>query len=96
MRDAKIPTVASAGNGGIAAGVYAIEGGDLYLLLGGNFADGRGNAVIAASAYDRDDVLQSEREWSAIDLQGNGSATGIAGQVQGGSAPARRRRTASP
>lgn len=54
---------------------------DLYLLLGGNFADGRGNAVIAASAYDRDDVLQSEREWSAIDLQGNGSATGIAGRL---------------
>jgi len=47
-------------------------------LLGGNFADDRGNITAFASWYKRDSVLQSAREFSRIDLSGNGSATGNA------------------
>ena len=47
-------------------------------LLGGNFADDRGNITAFASWYKRDSVLQSAREFSRIDRGGNGSATGNA------------------
>ena len=54
---------------------------DVHALLGGNFADDRGNATVAATYYERDPLFQDAREHSAIDLQGNGSATGIAGRL---------------
>lgn len=50
------------------------------LLLGGNFADGRGNATLFASWYDREKITQADRSYTAIDFQG-GSATGIAGRL---------------
>lgn len=54
---------------------------DIYALFGGNFADDKGNAVLSASYYDREDVFQDAREFSIIDKQGNGSATGVAGRL---------------
>lgn len=48
-------------------------------IIGGNFADDRGNAVLAVSYTDRGDSFQSERAWSRIDQFG-GSATGVAGR----------------
>ncbi len=54
---------------------------DVHMLLGSNFADDRGNATLAATFYERDALFQDAREHSAIDLQGNGSATGIAGRL---------------
>lgn len=54
---------------------------DVHALLGSNFADDRGNATIAATFYERDPLFQDAREHSAIDLQANGSATGIAGRL---------------
>jgi len=54
---------------------------DVHALLGGNFADDRGNATIAATYYERDPLFQDKREHSLIDLQGNGSATGVAGRL---------------
>lgn len=54
---------------------------DAYVLLGGNFAEGRGNATLAITAYERESLFQSAREFSAVDLQGNGSLTGIAGRI---------------
>jgi iron complex outermembrane receptor protein len=54
---------------------------DVHALLGGNFAEERGNATLAMTYYKRDPVFQDAREHSAIDLQGNGSATGVAGRL---------------
>ena len=54
---------------------------DFYGLWGGNFADDKGNATVAATVYERKAVFQDAREWSAIDLQGRGSATGITGRI---------------
>lgn len=48
-------------------------------IVGGNFADDRGNATIAVSYTDRSPSFQSQRAWSRIDQNG-GSATGIAGR----------------
>ena len=48
------------------------------LLMGGNLEDGRGNITAFASWYDRESVLQSEREFTRVDRGGNGSATGNA------------------
>jgi len=48
------------------------------LVLGGNFADDRGNITAFASYYDREQVLQSEREYTRVDRGSNGSATGNA------------------
>ncbi|MBX5461879.1 MAG: TonB-dependent receptor [Steroidobacteraceae bacterium] len=49
------------------------------LLFGGNFADDRGNAVLALSYDDRDAVLQGDRAFSAValgpDLTPQGSPT---------------------
>lgn len=50
------------------------------LLLGGNFADGRGNATLFGSWYQRDEISQADRSYTAVDFQG-GSATGIAGRL---------------
>ncbi|MEO7385481.1 MAG: TonB-dependent receptor plug domain-containing protein, partial [Gammaproteobacteria bacterium] len=50
------------------------------LLLGGNFADGRGNATLFGSWYQRDDISQADRSYTAVDLQG-GSGTGVAGKL---------------
>lgn len=49
------------------------------MLLGGNFAEGRGNLTAFASWYKRDPVLQSQREYTRINIDG-GSATGVAGR----------------
>jgi outer membrane receptor protein involved in Fe transport len=38
-------------------------------VLGGNFADGKGNAVMAVSYTDRKGLLQGEREFSRLTLQ---------------------------
>ncbi|MDP2325284.1 MAG: TonB-dependent receptor [Gammaproteobacteria bacterium] len=50
------------------------------MLLGGNFANGRGNATVFASWYDREEITQAERSYTAVDFQG-GSGTGIAGRL---------------
>ncbi len=48
-------------------------------MMGGNFADGRGNVVAAVSYSDRKGSFQRDREWSRFDQNG-GSATGPAGR----------------
>ena len=48
-------------------------------IIGGNFADDRGNATLGVSFTKRGDSFQSERLWSRIDQNG-GSATGVAGR----------------
>lgn len=48
-------------------------------IVGGNFADDRGNATLAVSYTKRGDSFQSDRAWSRIDQNG-GSATGAAGR----------------
>jgi outer membrane receptor protein involved in Fe transport len=56
------------------------------LLLGGNFADDRGNMTAYASWYDRAQVLQSERDYTrinfALDPGNRGSPTGVAGRFE--------------
>lgn len=47
------------------------------VLMGGNFADGRGNLTAFASWYERDAILQADREYTRINAAG-GSATGNA------------------
>ncbi len=49
-------------------------------VVGGNFADDRGNATLAVSYTERSPSFQDERSWSRIDQNG-GSATGIAGRL---------------
>jgi iron complex outermembrane receptor protein len=49
------------------------------LLVGGNFADDNGNMTAYASWYDREQVLQADRDYTKIDF-GGGSATGVAGR----------------
>lgn len=49
-------------------------------IVGGNFADSRGNATLAASYTKRGSSFQAERAWSRIDQNG-GSATGVAGRL---------------
>jgi iron complex outermembrane receptor protein len=49
------------------------------LLVGGNFADGNGNMTAFASWYKRDEILQADREYTAVDFAG-GSATGVQGR----------------
>jgi outer membrane receptor protein involved in Fe transport len=49
------------------------------LLVGGNFAEDRGNMTAYASWYDREQVLQADRDYTRIDFSG-GSATGVAGR----------------
>jgi outer membrane receptor protein involved in Fe transport len=54
---------------------------DAYALLGGNFADNRGNATLAATYLQRHPLFQDARDFSRIDKTGNGSATSIAGRL---------------
>jgi outer membrane receptor protein involved in Fe transport len=54
---------------------------DAYALLGGNFADNRGNATLAATYLQRHALFQDARDFSRIDKAGNGSATSIAGRL---------------
>jgi iron complex outermembrane recepter protein len=49
-------------------------------IVGGNFADDRGNATLAVSFTERSPSFQSQRDWSRIDQNG-GSATGVAGRL---------------
>lgn len=53
---------------------------DIYGIFGANTADGRGNVTVHADYFQRQGSFQSERGWSKIDLQGNGSSTGVAGR----------------
>jgi outer membrane receptor protein involved in Fe transport len=48
------------------------------VLMGGNFADGRGNLTAFASWYERDSILQGAREFTRVDKFGNGSSIGNA------------------
>ena len=48
-------------------------------IVGGNFADNKGNATLGVSYTDRSAAFQSDRAWSRFDQNG-GSATGIAGR----------------
>jgi iron complex outermembrane recepter protein len=57
------------------------ESQDAYVLLGGNFADNRGNATLAATYLSRKALFQDARDFSRIDKQGNGSATAPAGRL---------------
>src|SRR5262245_51244856 len=56
----------------------------LDLLVGGNFADGRGNMTAYASWYDREQVLQAARDYTRINFATNpgarGSSVGVAGR----------------
>jgi len=56
----------------------------LDLLVGGNFADDRGNMVAYASWYDREQVLQAARDYTRNNFATNpgarGSSIGVAGR----------------
>ncbi|QJE73168.1 TonB-dependent receptor [Aerophototrophica crusticola] len=58
---------------------------DVSATLGGNFAEGRGNAVVFANYYKRKAVFQGEREFSAFALQDDEDASGRAILSRGGS-----------
>jgi iron complex outermembrane receptor protein len=75
-------------NGGAAADAanrrnYALPGDvgadgkvkDANLLLGGNFADGRGNAVLFFGYKKEDPILQAQRDFSSCSLDGFSSGT---------------------
>ena len=49
-------------------------------VIGGNFADDRGNATLAVSYTKRSPSFQSDRDFSRIDQNG-GSATGLTGRL---------------
>lgn len=40
------------------------------MVLGGNFAAGRGNTTLYASYYDRESILQADRSYTRVDYQG--------------------------
>ena len=54
------------------------------LLVGGNFADERGNMTAYASWYDRGQVLQSDRDYTRVNFATDpglrGSSTGVSGR----------------
>jgi outer membrane receptor protein involved in Fe transport len=52
----------------------------LDMVLGGNFAEGRGNTTVYASYYDRESILQADRSYTRVDAQ-DGSSTGVAGRL---------------
>jgi outer membrane receptor protein involved in Fe transport len=62
---------------------------DANLTLGGNFAGGRGNAVVFVNYYKRDPVLQADRGYSSVTCGDSGdpadSCGGVAGLAPGGS-----------
>jgi outer membrane receptor protein involved in Fe transport len=49
--------------------------------FGSNFSDGRGNVTMSVGYTQRQGLLQSERSFSAIDQQSNGSSVGPAGRL---------------
>ena len=49
---------------------------DLSLTLGGNFADGKGNAVVALNYLDRDPVMTTDRGYSSQVLQDGNDTNG--------------------
>ncbi|MEZ5562069.1 MAG: TonB-dependent receptor [Gammaproteobacteria bacterium] len=55
------------------------------MVLGGNFADGRGNTTIYASYYDRESILQADRSYTRLHYDSDeayrGSSTGVAGRL---------------
>lgn len=59
------------------------EGGggtiNLDATFGGNFADGRGNAVMSVSFTERDDLFQGERDFSSDTLSDLGDSFGTSG-----------------
>ena len=69
----------------LSTGYEITEKGDAELLsinatIGGNFADGRGNAVFSAGYTDRKDVFQGDRDFSTFALR-----DGADGLIPGGS-----------
>ena len=40
------------------------------MVLGGNFADGRGNTTVYATYYNRDSILQADRSYTRVDSTG--------------------------
>ncbi|MEZ5893217.1 MAG: TonB-dependent receptor [Parvularculaceae bacterium] len=52
---------------------------NLSAVIGGNFADGRGNAVVAMSYTDRKDLFQGDRAFSSDTLTDNGDSFGSSG-----------------
>ncbi len=42
----------------------------LDMVLGGNFAEGRGNTTLYASYYDRESILQADRRYTRVDTTG--------------------------
>lgn len=58
---------------------------DITLTLGGNFADDRGNAVIAFNYLDREPIFTTDRGFSANVLTDGNDANGNRVLVQGGS-----------
>lgn len=57
---------------------------DTSFTVGGNFADGRGNAVLSLNYFDRDGIGVEERDFSNGVL-GNGTIGGLPALVPGGS-----------
>jgi outer membrane receptor protein involved in Fe transport len=55
------------------------------LTVGGNFADGRGNAVVSGSYTDRGNIFFADRDYSAISLfeSGGGLVPGGSGNIPG-------------
>jgi iron complex outermembrane receptor protein len=58
---------------------------DVTLTLGGNFADGKGNAVVAFNYLDRDSIMTTDRNFSSNVLTDGNDANGNRALVQGGS-----------
>jgi outer membrane receptor protein involved in Fe transport len=58
---------------------------DITLTLGGNFADDKGNAVIAFNYLDRDSIMTTDRDLSSNVLTDGNDANGNRVLVQGGS-----------
>ncbi len=58
---------------------------DVSLTLGGNFADGKGNAVVAFNYLDRDSIMTTDRGFSSSVLTDGNDANGNRALVQGGS-----------
>jgi outer membrane receptor protein involved in Fe transport len=52
------------------------ENYSVSVLVGGNFADGRGNATAYLSFFSSEPVTLAERDFSACQLSGNGTACG--------------------
>lgn len=58
---------------------------DISLTVGGNFADDKGNAVIAFNYLDRDPIMTTDRAFSASVLTDGNDANGNRALVPGGS-----------